>query len=119
MKNLQQCGNLLKYISGDCDIQILRVYGYESITADTIYDKKEDRLSDSLNSFFSTVWQNIPRDWRDNKIVVEVQIGPWRLFLGYYDFSRSIGYGVLPNMYLPKANTDKWGKVKPINISRK
>lgn len=120
MEKLQQCGNLLSYIKGDCDIQILRVYGYESRPCDDIYKcLDESRLPRNLENLFSTVWKNIPMNWRDNKIVVEVQIGPWRLFLGYWDWSRTIGFGVIPNMYMPHVNLTKLGRVEPINIKRK
>ena len=124
MNKLQKCGNLLEYIQGDCDIQILRVYGYESKVSDQYYYgsaewEPEDESEESVQALFSFVWKNVPFNWRDNKSVVEVNVGPWRLFLGYWDSYQTIGFGVKPNHYLPKGNFNKWGAYEPITISRK
>lgn len=118
MNKLKHQGNLLEYIQGDCDIQILRVYGYESRPLELCYENKEERMKGKINDLFSLVWKNIPINWRDNKIVVECNIGIWRVFLGYWDSYRSIGFGVVPNRYLPKGNFNKWGAYEPINVSR-
>ena len=123
MNNLQNCGNLLEYIQGDCDIQILRVYGYESRPIEVVYQEQgdwaADKTEEAVQALFSLVWKNIPFNWKDNKSVVEVNVGPWRLFLGYWDSYQTIGFGVKPNHYLPKGNFNKWGRYEPINITRK
>lgn len=124
MNNLQNCGNLLEYIQGDCDIQILRVYGYESKVADRCYYgstewEPEDESEEAVNKLFSLVKENILGKWWENKCVVEIYIGSWHLFLGYWDSYQTIGFGVIPNWYPPKGNRSDWGHYEPINISRK
>lgn len=124
MNKLQNCGNLLEYIQGDCDIQILRVYGYESKVADRCYYgstewEPEDELEEAVNKLFSLVKENILGKWWENKCVVEIYICSWHLFLGYWDSYQTIGFGVKPNHYLPKGNFNKWGAYEPINITRK
>jgi hypothetical protein len=120
VNKLQDCGNLLEYIQGDCDIHILRVYPYGSAVGEPVYAAEAEKANNELNNLFQLVWENTPHNWRDNKIVIEVMIGScWRAFLEYHDYACWLGFAVKPSMYLPKANTNRHGIIEPITISRR
>lgn len=124
MNKVKECGNLLEHIMGDCDIHIYRVYGYESMVADRCYHgstewEPENESEEAINKLFALVEENVPNKWKENKMVVEICIGTWKLFLGYWDSYYTMGFGVKPNSYPPKGNLNSWGFYESITINRK
>ena len=54
--------------------------------------------------------------WNDNKIVCEIMVGVWRIFIGYWDWSLAIGGSVVPNLYLPKFKKSQWNSIERISV---
>lgn len=124
---LKECGNLLeKLLNPRSRIWIIRVFGYESLTIDNYYSAEIDSQDfcdeeQKLMDVFKMIRDEVRKlNWSDNKIVVEIKLSElsysWHVFVGYYDFTVSIGGGVSPNMYPAKYKLDPFGRVEPIKI---
>ena len=54
--------------------------------------------------------------WNDNKIVCEIMVGTWRIFIGYWDWDLTIGGSVVPNLYPPKFKKGQWDLMERISV---
>ena len=106
---LKSCGNLYEKLTDPkYPIYLLRVYGYESMAVDLLYENSPYIHSDeeeNLISILKNIRKSLPEGWNDNKIVIELSLGTWdwHFFLGFWDSKIYIGQGVCPNRYMPKA----------------
>lgn len=122
LKKLKQFGNLLeKLLNPQEKIYLLRVYGYESYVGNVYYQERKDYMNTKEEKQLLEVFQIIRKEvnkqhWDDNKIVVEVVIGSWRVFIGYWDENLTLGGSVVPNFYLPKFKEGRWGAIEKISI---
>lgn len=124
---LKECGNLLeKLLNPRSRIWIIRVFGYESVTIDNYYSAEIDSQDfcdeeQKLMDVFKMIRDEVRKlNWSDNKIVVEIKLSElsynWHVFIGYFDFTVSIGGGVCPNMYPAKYKLGPFGRIEPIKI---
>ena len=105
---LKDCGNLYEKLTDpEHPIYLLRVYGYESIAVDLLYENSSypDDEEEKFITILEDIRKSLPKGWNDNKIVVELSLGTWNwhFFVGFWDSKIYIGQGVSPNMYMPKA----------------
>jgi len=112
---LKQCGNLLETLLDDKkSIYLIRVYTYESQVGDIYYQERKEYMETQEEKDILAVLQNIRKEvdklnWNDNKIVCEINVGYWRIFIGFWDDYITIGGAVKPNMHLPKYKNGLWG----------
>lgn len=112
---LKQCGNLLETLLDDKkSIYLIRVYTYESQVGDVYYQERKEYMETQEEKDLLAVLQNIRKEvdklnWNDNKIVCEVNVGYWRIFIGFWDDYITIGGSVRPNMHLPLYKKGLWG----------
>lgn len=124
LQYLKDCGNLYeKLMNPEYPINVLRVYGYESRAVDLLFESTSGRTIREEEQFcvlLKDIKKSLPQGWSDNKIVVEISLGnnswDWHVFIGYWDDKISIGFGVCPNRWQPKAIYDNFGCIKPIKI---
>lgn len=105
---LKNCGNLYEKLTDpERPIYLLRVYGYESMAVDLLYENSScpDDEEENLISILKNIRKSLPEGWNDNKIVIELSLGTWdwHFFVGFWDSNIYIGQGVSPNRYMPKA----------------
>lgn len=123
LEKLQNCGNLLESLLTK-PIYLLRVWGYESRVMPYLYcEEKEDILEEGtevekqLLDLSNKIRKEIDkRGWNDNKIVAEIQVRHWRIFIGYWDSHITIGQSLIPNEYLPKYRESEFSGIDPIGI---
>lgn len=101
-------GNLYeKLMNPEQPIFLLRVYGYESMVVDLLYQNSSypNGEEEKFISILKNIRESLPEGWNDNKIVIELSLGSWdwHVFLGFWDNRIYIGGGVCPNRYIPKA----------------
>lgn len=112
---LKECGNLLEsLLDNNKTISLIRVYGYESKVGDVYYYQRKEYMETQEEKDLFGVLKNIRKEvdklgWNDNKIVCEVLVGYWRVFIGFLDDMIIIGGSVIPNMYPPKYKEGTWG----------
>ena len=112
---LKQCGNLLESLLDDNKtISLIRVYTYESNVGDVYYQERKEYMETQEEKDLLAVLQNIRKEvdklnWNDNKIVCEIHVAFWRVFIGFWDDTITIGGSVRPNMYQPKFKEGNWG----------
>ena len=124
IEELKQNGNLLeKLLNPQEKIYLLRVYGYESHVGNVYYRGNEDYMkSDTeeekkLLKVFQQIRKKIDEEkWNDNKIVAEIIVGSWRVFVGYWDWTLSIGGSVVPNLHSPKFKSTEFGYIEKISV---
>ena len=122
--DLKRNGNLLeKLLDENTKIYLLRVYGYESRVGDIYYQgDKEQMKEDSeeekkLFNLLQMIRKEIDKQgWNDNKIVCEIMVGTWRIFIGYWDWNLTIGCSVIPNLYPPKFKKGQWDLMERISV---
>ncbi len=123
LEKLQNRGNLLESLLTK-PIYLIRVWGYESRVMPCLYsEEKEDILEEGtevekqLLDLSNKIRKEIDkRGWNDNKIVAEIQVGYWRIFIGYWDSHITIGQSLIPNDYLPDYKESEFGGIDPIGI---
>lgn len=112
---LKGFGNLLEtLLDNKKSIYLIRVYTYESQVGDVYYQERKEYMETQDEKELLSVLQNIRKEvdklnWNDNKIVCEINVGYWRIFIGFWDDNITIGGSVRPNMYLPKYKKGLWG----------
>ena len=113
---LRLCGNLLEsLLDNNKTISLIRVYGYESRVGDVYYQTNaEHYIEEDDEKNLLDVLKNIRKEvdklgWNDNKIVCEIRVAYWRVFIGFWDDYITIGGSVIPNMYPPKYKEGTWG----------
>lgn len=124
IKDLKQNGNLLeKLLNPQEKIYLLRVYGYESYVGNVYYQgDKEGMKEDSeeekkLFNILQMIRKEVDKQgWNDNKIVCEIMVGAWRIFIGYWDWNLAIGGSVVPNLYSPKFKKGQWDLMERISV---
>ena len=122
--DLKQNGNLLeKLLDENTKIYLLRVYSYESYVGNVYYqgDKEEMKEDSEEEKKLFNILQMIRKEvdkqgWNDNKIVCEIMVGAWRIFIGYWDWNLAIGGSVVPNLYPPKFKKGQLGLVERISV---
>jgi hypothetical protein len=105
---LKDCGNLYEKLTDpEHPIYLLRVYGYESMAVDLLYENSSypNDEEEKFISILKDIRKSLPEGWNDNKIVIELSLGTWdwHFFVGFWDSRIYIGQGVCPNRYAPKA----------------
>lgn len=112
---LKECGNLLEsLLDNNTPIYLIRVYGYESKVGDVYYYQREEYMETQEEKDLLDVLKNIRKEvnklgWNDNKIVCEIRVAYWRVFIGFWDENITIGGAVIPNLYQPKYKEGTWG----------
>lgn len=122
--DLKRNGNLLeKLLDETTKIYLLRVYGYESYVGNIYYQgRKDDMKEDSeeekkLLDILQVIRKEVDKqNWNDNKIVAEIMVGSWRIFVGYCDWNLTIGGSVIPNLYPPKYKKGQWNLMEKIQV---
>lgn len=127
---LKKCGNLYEKLTDpNVPLYVVRVYSYRSHTRDLLYQIDDDVYNSRLQGEekdFVQLLRDIRRkvddlNWNDNKIVIELSINEvseygWRIFIGFWDWTISIGGAVLPNFYTPHCKTSDTGYIEPVKI---
>ena len=122
IEDLKQNGNLLeKLLDVNTNIYLLRVYGYESYVGNVYYQNREEYMDTEeekkLLEILQTIRKSVDKqNWNDNKIVVEIMVGSWRVFIGYWDWNLTIGGSVVPNLYPPKYKKGQWDLMERIQV---
>ena len=112
---LKECGNLLESLLGkNKTISLIRVYGYESKVGDVYYYQSKEHMETQEEKDLLDVLKNIRKEvdklgWNDNKIVCEIRVAYWRVFIGFWDEYITIGGSVIPNLYPAKYKDGTWG----------
>lgn len=112
---LKECGNLLEsLLDNNKTIYLIRVYGYESKVGDAYYYQREEYMETQEEKDLLDVLKNIRKEvnklgWNDNKIVCEIRVAYWRVFVGFWDENITIGGSVIPNLYPAKYKKGTWG----------
>ncbi len=122
--DLKQNGNLLeKLLDENTKIYLLRVYGYESHIGDVYYQGDEEGMKEDseeekkLFNILQMIRKEVDKQgWNDNKIVCEIMVGAWRVFIGYWDWNLTIGGSVVPNLYPPKFKKGQWDLMERISV---
>ena len=112
---LKQCGNVLETLLDDKkSIYLIRVYTYESQVGDIYYQERKEYMETQEEKDLLDVLKNIRKEldklgWNDNKIVCEIRVAYWRVFIGFWDEYITIGGSVIPNLYPAKYKSGTWG----------
>ena len=112
---LKECGNLLEsLLDNNKTISLIRVYGYESKVGDVYYYQSKEYMETQEEKDLLDVLKNIRKEldklgWNDNKIVCEIRVAYWRVFIGFWDEYITIGGSVIPNLYPAKYKSGTWG----------
>lgn len=122
--DLKQNGNLLeKLLDKNTKIYLLRVYGYESRVGNVYYQGDEEGMKEDskeekkLFNILQMIRKEVDKQgWNDNKIVCEIMVGAWRIFIGYWDWDLAIGGSVVPNLYPPKFKKGQWDLMERISV---
>lgn len=122
--DLKQNGNLLeKLLDENTKIYLLRVYGYESHVGNVYYQGDEEGMKEDseeekkLFNILQMIRKEVDKQgWNDNKIVCEIMVGAWRVFIGYWDWDLAIGGSVVPNLYPPKFKKGQWDLMERISV---
>ena len=122
--DLKQNGNLLeKLLDENTKIYLLRVYGYESYVGNIYYQGDEEGMKEDseeekkLFNILQMIRKEVDKQgWNDNKIVCEIMVGAWRIFIGYWDWNLAIGGSVIPNLYPPKFKKGQWDLMERISV---
>ena len=129
-KDLLDCGNLYeKLMDPNVPLYVVRVYSYRSHAMDVVYQINDDMYHSRLQgpekdfvAFLRNIRQKVDElNWNDNKIVIELSVDKvseygWRIFIGFWDWTISIGQSVLPNFYEPYCRKSDTGSIEPIKI---
>ena len=114
LERIKQQGNLFQLLMDqNTPVKLIRVYGYESKVGNTWLNFQSSREIDpefdgkDMKPFIEVLLnlrESMAKEtsWNDNKIVMEVEVGSHRIFIGYWDEYVSVGSSVIPNMYPPK-----------------
>ena len=122
--DLKQNGNLLeKLLDENTKIYLLRVYGYESHVGNVYYQGDEEGMKEDseeekkLFNILQMIRKEVDKQgWNDNKIVCEIMVGAWRVFIGYWNWNSTIGGSVVPNLYPPKFKKGQWDLMERISV---
>ena len=116
--NLKRFGNLFESLVSDkVKMSLLRVYGYESMVGNVYYYECKEYMETEDEQNLLSVLKFIRKEvdklgWNDNKIVCEICVGSWRVFIGFWDDYVRIGGSVIPNLYPPKYKEGEFGLEK-------
>ena len=125
---LRKQGNLLESLEGthkdNNTIEIIRVYPYESHVGECFFYEDRERIERRNNpeelkilKIFDRIREKVREmGWDGNKIVVELYIGYHQVFLGFWDYSISMGGSVQPNPRYQASCKTSSGWIEPVIV---
>lgn len=127
LERIKHQGNLFQLLMDkNTPVKLIRVYGYESKVGNTWLNQSSKDIIPELDGkdmkpfikILLGLRESMAKEtsWNDNKIVMEVEVGSHRIFIGYWDEYISIGGSVIPNLYPPKYRVGQFIEIEKIPI---
>lgn len=107
LENLKKDFNVFNmFMDESVSIKLLKIYGYESRVGGVLYrnEKRFMEMNPEEKQLLGVLRDLIEKrvieiGLIDNKIVAEIYVGPFHLFVGYWDWYFTIGTEVIPGNY--------------------